>query len=79
MHEVQWGGEYVTEAPWRVIGLAIRNKELLQLRSIARSRMEAAARVARARMLLAYVLRWVVRWAREGVLEPGQRPRFAGR
>jgi hypothetical protein len=41
-------------APRRVIGLAIRKKELLQLRSIARSRMEAAARAARARMLLAY-------------------------
>lgn len=41
-------------APRRVIELAIRGSELLQLRSIARSRTEAAARVARARMLLAY-------------------------
>jgi transposase len=41
-------------APRRVIALAIRRKELTQLRSIARSRTEAAARVARARMLLAY-------------------------
>ena len=38
----------------RVIELAIRRKELTQLRSIARSRTEAAGRVARARMLLAY-------------------------
>jgi transposase len=41
-------------APRRVIELKIRRKELTQLRSIARSRTEAAARVARARMLLAY-------------------------
>lgn len=41
-------------APRRVIDLTIGKKELLQLRSIARSRTEPAARVARARMLLAY-------------------------
>src|ERR1700688_1127628 len=48
------GGEVVMAASRRVIELAIRRKELTQLRSIARSRTEAAARVARARMLLAY-------------------------
>jgi transposase len=41
-------------APRRETGLAIGEKELSQLRSIARSRSEPAARVARARMLLAY-------------------------
>ena len=41
-------------APRRVIDLAIGKKDLGQLRSIARSRTEPAARVARARMLLAY-------------------------
>lgn len=41
-------------APRRVIALAIGRKELSQLRSIARSRTEPAARVVRARMLLAY-------------------------
>jgi hypothetical protein len=41
-------------APRREITLTIGRKELLELRSIARSRTEAAARVARARMLLAY-------------------------
>ncbi|TAJ73630.1 MAG: IS630 family transposase, partial [Gallionellaceae bacterium] len=41
-------------APRRMIDLAIGKKELSQLRSIARSRTEPAARVARARMLLAY-------------------------
>jgi hypothetical protein len=41
-------------APRRVIALVMRRKELTQLRSIARSRTEAAARVVRARMLLAY-------------------------
>src|ERR1700680_4919616 len=48
------GGEVVMAASRRVIELAIRRKELTQLRSIARSRTEAAGRVARARMLLAY-------------------------
>jgi transposase len=41
-------------APRRVMELKIGRKELTQLRSIARSRTEAAARVTRARMLLAY-------------------------
>ena len=41
-------------APRRVIDLAIHRKELSRLRSMARSRTEPAARVARARMLLAY-------------------------
>ena len=41
-------------APRRVVNLTISRKELSQLRSIARSRTEAAARVGRARMLLAY-------------------------
>jgi transposase len=41
-------------APRRETGLTIGKKELSQLRSIARSRSEPAARVARARMLLAY-------------------------
>jgi transposase len=48
------GEEVVMAASRRVIELAIRRKELTQLRSIARSRTEAAGRVARARMLLAY-------------------------
>jgi transposase len=46
--------EHVMAAPRRVIDLAIGKKDLGQLRSIARSRTEPAARVARARMLLAY-------------------------
>ena len=46
--------EDVMAAPRRAINLAIRKKELAQLCSIARSRTEPAARVARARMLLAY-------------------------
>jgi transposase len=41
-------------APRRLMVLTIGRKELSQLRSIARSRTESAARVARARMLLAY-------------------------
>jgi transposase len=41
-------------APRRAVDLVIKRKELLQLRLIARSRTEPAARVARARMLLAY-------------------------
>ena len=41
-------------APRRAIELGIRRKDLTQLRSIARSRTEPAARVTRARMLLAY-------------------------
>lgn len=41
-------------APRRVSELAISEEELFQLQSIARSRSEAAGRVARARMLLAY-------------------------
>lgn len=41
-------------APRLVIELTIRNKEVSRLRSIARSRTQPAARVARARMLLAY-------------------------
>jgi transposase len=41
-------------APRRVVNLTISRKELSQLRSIARSRTEAAGRVGRARMLLAY-------------------------
>jgi transposase len=41
-------------APRRVVNVTISRKELSQLRSIARSRTEAAARVERARMLLAY-------------------------
>ena len=41
-------------APRRVVDVSIGRKELAQLRSIARSRSEAAGRVERARMLLAY-------------------------
>jgi hypothetical protein len=41
-------------APRRLIDLTIRKKELSQMRAIARSRTEPAARVVRARMLLAY-------------------------
>ncbi len=41
-------------APRRVVDLVMKRSELLQLRTIARSRTEPAARVARARMLLAY-------------------------
>ncbi len=41
-------------APRRVVNLVIGKKELSQLRSIVRSRTESAARVARARILLAY-------------------------
>ena len=41
-------------APRRLIDLTISKKELSQLRSIAQSRTEPAARVARAGMLLAY-------------------------
>ncbi len=41
-------------APRRVVDLAINRKDLVKLRAIARSRSEAAARVERARMLLAY-------------------------
>ena len=44
----------VMAAPRRVAELVIRKKELAQLRSISRSRAEPAARVTRARMLLAY-------------------------
>jgi len=47
-----WG--MVMAAPRRVAELVIRKKELAQLRSISRSRAEPAARVTRARMLLAY-------------------------
>jgi len=48
----QWSG--VMAAPRRVIELTIGRKDLSRLRSIARSRSEAAARVERARILLAY-------------------------
>jgi transposase len=41
-------------APRRVVELSIRKKDVAALRAIARSRSEAAARVERARMLLAY-------------------------
>ena len=41
-------------APRRVANLVIGKKELSELRSIARSRTEPAARVGRAQMLLAY-------------------------
>src|SRR6202162_5997561 len=41
-------------APRRVTGLVIKRKEGAILRSISRSRTEAAGRVLRARMLLAY-------------------------
>jgi transposase len=41
-------------APRRLVALTISRKELSQLRSLARSRSEPAARVERARMLLAY-------------------------
>src|ERR1700693_4581530 len=54
MEEGCSGERVVMAAPRRVIELKIRRKELTQLRSIARSRTEAAGRVARARMLLAY-------------------------
>jgi hypothetical protein len=37
-----------------VVDVSIGRKELAQLRSIAQSRSEAAGRVERARMLLAY-------------------------
>jgi hypothetical protein len=42
-------------APRQVVDLAIGRKELAELRSIARSRSEPAARVERARMILAYL------------------------
>lgn len=45
---------YVMAAPRRMLKLVIGKKELAQLRSVVRSRTESAARVARARMLLAY-------------------------
>jgi len=41
-------------APRRIVDLKIGRKELVTLRSLARSRTAAAARVERARMLLAY-------------------------
>jgi transposase len=41
-------------APRHLVDLVIKRKELMELRSIARSRTEPASRVARARMLLAY-------------------------
>jgi transposase len=46
--------EHGMAAPRRVIELKIARQELLQLRSVARSRTEPAARVERARVLLAY-------------------------
>ena len=46
--------EHAMAAPRRVVDVSIGRKELAQLRSIARSRSEAAGRVERARMLLAY-------------------------
>src|SRR6201993_426770 len=51
---LRWRGVSVMAAPRRVADLTISRKELLHLRSIARSRTEAAARVGRARMLPAY-------------------------
>jgi len=45
---------FVMAAPRLVVKLAIGRKEMAELRSIARSRTEASARVERARMLLAY-------------------------
>ena len=46
--------EHGMAAPRRVIALKVARQELLQLQSIARSRTEPAARVERARVLLAY-------------------------
>jgi transposase len=51
---MQLGMVSVMAAPRRAIELTISKKELLELRTIARSRSEPAARVARARMVLAY-------------------------
>src|SRR6201993_4653498 len=51
---LRWRGVSVMAAPRRVVNLTINRKELSQLRSIARSRTGAAARVGRARMLPAY-------------------------
>ena len=52
--EAHWLEECVMAAPRLTVDLVIGKREVSQLRSIARSRTERAARAARARMLLAY-------------------------
>src|ERR1700681_3697679 len=52
--EAHWLEECVMAAPRLTVDLVIGKREVSQLRSIARSRTEPAARAARARMLLAY-------------------------
>src|ERR1041384_7061141 len=50
-----WLNEVKVMSAWRqVFELAIEEEDLSRLRAIARSRTEAASRVVRARMLLAY-------------------------
>jgi transposase len=51
---VQWQWDSVMAAPRQIVELVIGRKELAVLRSIARSRSEPAARVERARVMLAY-------------------------